>query len=274
VEAHCKKTSVPLPSCVWVIGEERSSIYCWRENQKPNQKGLLPAQQRPAAHGDKNTDNERKNLTRRRDGQINRACKARRWMASRPARPTKIPGGGGAKRWKSRQRCRRLVPAQAPVAGYHKGQGNAFLSKTHKTGWKVWRSTASTAAAATTSPPAVVLHTVGGGVLPVLAYYTASGGREAGAAQVRHLGQQQQPGLLLSSLPHPCFVRVWCASTYRGHRLLLSCYATASSIYAVPRSMKPGHAEVESSQRRLPVVLLLLAPSRLPRESRAVSHGR
>ena len=75
---------------------------------------------------------------------------------------------------------------------------NVYQSET--AGWQVWRSTSTTAA--TTSPPAVVLHT-GGGVLPVLAYYTASGGREAarrGAGQVRHLGQQQQPGLLLSSL--------------------------------------------------------------------------
>lgn len=138
---------------------------------------------------------------------------------------------------------------------------NVYQSET--AGWQVWRSTSTTAA--TTSPPAVVLHT-GGGVLPVLAYYTASGGREAaGAAQVRS-GQASWatattgPAFELSlslSLPHPCFVRVWCASTYRGHRPASAFLLRhrASSIYAVPRSMKPGHAEVESCRRRLPVVL-------------------
>lgn len=112
---------------------------------------------------------------------------------------------------------------------------NVYQSET--AGWQVWRSTSTTAA--TTSPPAVVLHT-GGGVLPVLAYYTASGGREAarrGAGQVRHLGQQQQPGLLLSSLSLSLSpIRALCVSGARPPigvtgRLLLSCYATAPRLF-------------------------------------------
>ena len=59
----------------------------------------------------------------------------------------------------------------------------------------------------------------GRGVLPVLAYYTTSSGREGGAGQVRPgiLGtSNSQPLCLLSfrSRPHhpSCFVRLWCAS--------------------------------------------------------------
>jgi hypothetical protein len=112
---------------------------------------------------------------------------------------------------------------------------NVYQSET--AGWQVWRSTSTTAA--TTSPPAVVLHT-GGGVLPVLAYYTASGGREAaGAAQVRS-GQASWatattgPAFELSLSLSP--IRALCVSGARPPigvtgRLLLSCYATAPRLF-------------------------------------------
>lgn len=128
---------------------------------------------------------------------------------------------------------------------------------------------------------AVVLHTGGRCVLPrlpVLAYYTprAKGVSKQGrrgacrsgqvrSCQARHLGQQQlatagpfERALSLSLSP----IRALCLFGARPPFgvtgfCFLATPPRLSSIYGVPRSMKPGQAE-SCQGRRLPAVLLLL----------------
>lgn len=183
--------------------------------------------------------------------------------------PSEIPGGRGA----AAQRNAKVGKDAAGLAGRYTSSSRQQEAsrRNHKS--------------------AVVLHT-GGGVyfrLPVLAYYTprAKGGsKKAGAAhagqvrscQARHLGQQQLATAgpferaLSLSLPYPCFVPVWCASTFRGHRLLLSCYATAPLVYLwSPPIHEAGAGRELSTTTSAGSAPAPPPPSRPPRELGLVS---